>query len=43
MSPRENQDLVRYRFGKARETFAEAEVQLKNELWNLAVNRLYYA
>src|ERR1700739_2549178 len=43
MSPKENQELVQYRFGKAKETFAEAEAQIKNELWNVAVNRLYYA
>jgi len=43
MSPKENEELVRYRFEKAKETFVEAEVQLKNEFWNLAVNRLYYA
>jgi uncharacterized protein len=43
MSPKENQELVKYRFDKAKETFTEAEVQLKNELWNVAVNRPYYA
>ncbi len=43
MTPQENKELIKYRFDKGRETFAEAEVQLKNELWNVAVNRLYYA
>jgi len=43
MSTKENEELVKYRFEKAKETFAEAEVQLKNGLWNFTVNRLYYA
>jgi len=43
MSPKENEELVKYRFDKAKETLAEAEVQIKNKLWNVGVNRLYYA
>jgi uncharacterized protein (UPF0332 family) len=43
MSPGENSELVAYRFQRAKEALAEAEVQLQNEFWNLAVNRLYYA
>jgi uncharacterized protein (UPF0332 family) len=43
MTPKENEELIKYRFEKAKVTFAEAELQLKNELWNVAVNRLYYA
>src|ERR1700741_1316234 len=43
MSREENEELVRFRFVKAREVFREAELQMKNELWNLAVNRLYYS
>ena len=41
MSPEEKKELIKYRYRKARETFAEAELQMKNEFWNLAVNRLY--
>jgi len=43
MNQRERQELVRYRITKARETFNEVELHIKNELWNTAVNRLYYA
>lgn len=43
MSPQENSELVQYRFAKAKETFAEAEMQIENEFWNLVVNRIYYA
>jgi len=43
MSTEENEELIKYRFKKAKETFAEAEAQLKIGLWNVAVNRLYYA
>jgi len=43
MSQQEKEELVRYRFDKGKETLAEAEMQIKNEFWNLAINRLYYA
>lgn len=43
MSPKENEDLVKYRFGKAKEAINEANVQIQNKLWNVAINRLYYA
>jgi len=43
MSTEENEELVKFRFNKAREVFGEAELLVNNELWNLAVNRLYYA
>ena len=36
-------DLVNYRIAKARETFKEVQLHINNELWNTAVNRLYYA
>ena len=41
-----NQDkaqLVKYRLTKARETYNEVSILVKNELWNTAVNRLYYS
>lgn len=43
MNPQERQELVEYRIKKARETFNEIELHIENELWNTAVNRLYYA
>lgn len=43
MNQQERQELVKYRITKARETFEEVELHIKNELWNTAVNRLYYA
>ena len=36
-------DYSNYRIQKARETIAEVEVQIKNEFWNTAINRMYYA
>jgi uncharacterized protein (UPF0332 family) len=36
-------ELVKYRFEKAKMTFAEVDVQLDNHFWNTAINRLYYA
>lgn len=35
--------LVKYRIGKAEETLKEIDILIKNELWNTAVNRIYYA
>jgi uncharacterized protein (UPF0332 family) len=43
MNPQERQELVEYRIQKARETFNEVDLHIKNELWTTAVNRLYYA
>ena len=43
MNQQERQELVKYRIAKARETFKEVDLHIKNELWNTAVNRLYYA
>ena len=37
------EELVRYRFTKASDTLQEIDILLQNELWNTAVNRLYYA
>ena len=36
-------ELVRYRIAKARETYNEVAILVKNQLWNTAVNRLYYS
>ncbi|MGM0580678.1 MAG: HEPN domain-containing protein [Bacteroidota bacterium] len=35
--------LVKYRLVKAEETLKEVNILIKNELWNTAVNRIYYA
>jgi uncharacterized protein (UPF0332 family) len=43
MNDKERQELVKYRIKKARETFNEVGLHVENELWNTAVNRLYYA
>ena len=43
MSPRETEELVSYRFDKAKKALAAMEVLVNNELWNEAINRLYYA
>lgn len=43
MTQQEREELVKYRITKARETFKEVELHIGNELWNTAVNRLYYA
>lgn len=43
MNQEERLELVKYRITKARETYNEVELHIKNKLWNTAVNRLYYA
>jgi uncharacterized protein (UPF0332 family) len=43
MKQEERQELVKCRIKKARETFDEVKLHIENELWNTAVNRLYYA
>jgi uncharacterized protein (UPF0332 family) len=43
MNRQERDELVKYRIAKARETFEEVALHIENELWNTAVNRLYYA
>ena len=37
------QEIVQYRLARAKETLKEVEIQIQNELWFAAVNRLYYA
>lgn len=36
-------DIVRYRQRKAHELLHDVDVLIENELWNSAVNRMYYA
>ena len=43
MNDQDKVELVRYRLTRARETYNEVGILVKNELWNTAVNRLYYA
>ena len=42
MTDKENRELIQYRFGKASETMQEVKFLFENQLWNNAVNRLYY-
>lgn len=43
MNQQEKGELVKYRITKARETLEEVKLHIENELWNTAINRLYYA
>jgi uncharacterized protein (UPF0332 family) len=43
MNEQDKAELVKYRLTRARETFKEVDILVKNELWNTAVNRLYYS
>jgi len=43
MNAKERQELVNYRIGRAKDTLKEVDLHVKNDLWNTAVNRLYYA
>lgn len=43
MNEEDRKHLVKYRIEKARDTFNEVPIHVKNKLWNTAVNRLYYA
>jgi uncharacterized protein (UPF0332 family) len=43
MTREERNELVTYRITKARNTFRETDLLITNNLWNTAVNRLYYA
>ena len=43
MNHQQKTDLVKYRLSKAKETLADVDVLVQNKLWNMAVNRLYYA
>jgi uncharacterized protein (UPF0332 family) len=43
MTQNDRDAYARYRFEKAEEAFSAAEVLVKHQLWNAAINRLYYA
>ena len=43
MNEIERRELVLYRLTKAKETLSEIDLLIDNQLWNTAVNRLYYA
>ena len=39
----EKNEPVNYRLNRAKETLREINIHIENELWNTAINRLYYA
>lgn len=43
LTPQERIDIVRYRMENAQKTLLEVAVQIENEFYNTAVNRMYYA
>jgi uncharacterized protein (UPF0332 family) len=43
MNQQDREELIRYRISKAKDTLQEVNLHVENELWNTAVNRLYYA
>ena len=43
MTPDEKRSLIVYRIAKSEETLREVDVLIANNLWNISVNRLYYA
>jgi uncharacterized protein (UPF0332 family) len=43
MNAQDKAELVKYRLKRARETYNEVSILVKNELWNTSVNRLYYS
>jgi len=43
MSSPSRHELVQYRLAKAKQTLTESELLIHNEMWNSAINRLYYA
>ncbi len=43
MTKEQKWDLAEYRMTNAIKTIAEVDVLVQNRLWNIAVNRLYYA
>ena len=43
MNDSERSELVKYRIAKANSTLNEIHLHIENQLWNTAVNRLYYA
>lgn len=43
MNGQERQQLIQYRLDRARDTYREIDLHVEHELWNTAMNRLYYA
>ena len=43
MTNYQQEDFVKYRIERAKETIAEVETHIENRFWNTAVNRMYYA
>lgn len=43
MTDQEKEEIVRYRISRSKESLQEVDVLIANELFNGAVNRLYYA
>jgi uncharacterized protein (UPF0332 family) len=43
MDDKNRKDIVAYRLSRAKETFNEVKLHIESELWNTAINRLYYA
>ncbi len=43
MNENDKKELVSYRLLKAKETISEIDILIANQLWNTAINRLYYA
>ena len=43
MNEQERKELVNYRINRAKDTLKEVHIHIDNELWNTAINRLYYA
>ncbi len=43
MNESERAELANYRLNKAIETLHEIDILIQNELWNTAINRMYYA
>jgi uncharacterized protein (UPF0332 family) len=43
MNDQDKDELVKYRLTRARETYNEVDILVRNGLWNTAVNRLYYS
>lgn len=43
MTEKERQDIVHYRIARAEETLREVEINATHALWNVCINRLYYA
>jgi uncharacterized protein (UPF0332 family) len=43
MKEHDRRNLVFYRLSKAKDTLSEVDLLINNQLWNTAINRLYYA